>query len=134
MEKSGSSHVEMVLAFILFIAAIIFILTFFDIGGTTIKTDSSEAYFYNELIQATKQDVKIYTFQIKQETIESENPWPSEITITLPEPIGANEKVRAEDKDGTKMTSTISSDRTQISLTHDNKEYVKIIVSEGIKG
>ncbi len=69
MKKRGASHIEMMLSFVIFVAAIGFALYFFRPGDSTRIVDSSFEYLFREIDENASVRILIYSVKINPENI-----------------------------------------------------------------
>ena len=96
MFKRGIGHVEVVLAFILFTSAVLFVLSFIDIRGTSDSSGSALAFASSRLQQETKTTVISYSVVLNRNALAQQSPEPQYITIELPEEIKEQWGIRVE--------------------------------------
>ncbi len=96
MNKRGIGHVEVVLASILFISAMVFILSFVDIKNNTDAGEAALALVSSLFHKETETEVFSYSVLIKKTTGEPPQPTPNIITVELPEEIRSEQDIRVE--------------------------------------
>jgi hypothetical protein len=66
MQKRGSSHVEVIISFIIFISALVSIVYLFLPRTEPALLDSSLSYSYSQIIKQTEVELKQYVYEIKK--------------------------------------------------------------------
>lgn len=85
MNKRGASHVEMIIAFVLFTGFLISALIFFSPTRTSRLVDSTLAYAFNEIQDASITRLTTYSIKIKENTeVDPPIPAPDIIPIKFP--------------------------------------------------
>lgn len=92
MEKRGLSHVEMVLAFVLFIGAVGFALYFFSTTFNEPRLDAETDFTFNQIIKNSTTSFEKYTVKILPGA-------GSTVAINLSREISSNEKVIVKSQD-----------------------------------
>src|SRR3989344_191697 len=100
MEKRGASHVEIILAFVLFIAVVGFALYFFYPGNSDRVVDSTMDYTFREIKKNASVEIESYDVKI----IGTSIPDPLAIQIAK---INNEKKARVKDVSGTVLSSKI---------------------------
>jgi hypothetical protein len=106
MKKKGASHTEIILAFLMFIAAVGLALYFFSPGNGERVADTYLAYSMNEITQRTSAKVEVFSVKINGERI-------TEDVIAVPFS-GVNGNTQAATYDG----SALPSYRTDNGFVH----------------
>jgi len=96
MDKRGIGHVEVVLASVLFISAMVFILSFVDIENDTNAGEAALASVSSLFQKETQTEVVSYSVLIKKTTGNPAIPTPNIINIELPEEITNDQEIRVE--------------------------------------
>src|SRR3989338_1276701 len=96
MKKRGIGHVEVVLASVLFISAMVFILSFVDIENDTNAGEAALASVSNLFQKETQTEVVSYSVLIKKTTGNPAMPTPNIINIELPEEVKSEQEIRVE--------------------------------------
>lgn len=133
MNKKGLSHVEVILGFLIFVSAVIFIFYVFDIGKATVDNESLALYAFNKLKKNATSEVIIYSIKLKVEDAPSEI---NQIAIELPEEVKTNFKIRAENYTGSRIDAKIDENNRKIvyiAIQDENDNFVRILLSEDIK-
>lgn len=126
MGKRGSNHVEMILSFVIFVAAIGFAFYFFRPGNSDRLVESSFDYIFREIEQNASSDLLIYSVKINNGTF-SENP----IGINLSEE-NSNYKSKVFKTDGEEMPSENYNGIVYINsaIGWNAVEFVSIVLSK----
>ncbi|MEK6893278.1 MAG: hypothetical protein AABX07_03680 [Nanoarchaeota archaeon] len=126
MKKRGVSHIEIIMAFILFISAVAFVFIFINPFATKNPTSAIEKYSLNELTNLLKTNITTYTLIISDNV--NDNAIAIDLGFTIPSAVNA----RAKYYSGIELPSGISSDRNKVYLTwnKDNGHVVLISLSE----
>ncbi len=96
MEKRGMGHVEVILAFVLFISAIVFILSFVDFDADTKTEEAALAYVTSRIEEASTTRVIMHTVSIQSMSGDPAQPTPQVLTLELPEELPAEYGLRVE--------------------------------------
>ena len=123
--KRGASHIEIVLAFVLFVAFVGFALYFFSPTDTKRLVDTTLIYAFDEIEKNTSVEVDFYNVKINENT----PPTPNEVRIDLGN-INANKQPYAKDIDGNKISS--DKDDRYVDIDRNGKDFIYIILSEVI--
>ena len=95
MKQRGIGHVEVVLAFFLFVSALLFIISFFDIGTDKRSGEALLAYARNQVQTHAETTLKSYSIILKPETLAQQGN-PSLITVELPDELTNAQHIRVE--------------------------------------
>lgn len=140
MQKRGASHIEIVLSFILFAAAVSFALYFFSPVDSTRLVDSTIIYAFSEVEKSATIDLTEYGIVIDIDEMKVNPPTadPSEddpVAIHLPD-IGEDHKVHVVDKYNVPLPSKYDSGDEQIHIDvpedlyeAENLKFIKIYTS-----
>lgn len=71
MNKRGAGHIEIILAFLLFAAAVFFALYFFSPSNTSRLVDSSLGYAMQEVLKNSTIELKTYTVKVEANSANS---------------------------------------------------------------
>src|SRR3989338_8399377 len=96
MKKRGIGHVEVVLASVLFISAMVFILSFVDIENDTNAGEAALALANSLFQKETQTEVVSYSVLIKKTTGDPPRVTPNIINIELPEEVKSEQEIRVE--------------------------------------
>lgn len=128
--RQGIGHVEVILAFLLFIAAVLFIFSFVEFrGGSSEKHDATLSYLTNYL--ATNLSVPVESYSV----IISDANAPLALAIALPEDIRSEQHIRVENEKGEKKAARKHpTDAKQIIVQRATVEerFLRIVISEAI--
>lgn len=69
MEKRGIGHIEIILSFVIFIAAVGFGLYFFNTGDSTRMVDTTLAYAFREIEKNTSTIIEVYSVDLNETNI-----------------------------------------------------------------
>ncbi len=124
--KRGFGHVEAIMAFVIFIAFLVFAFTFFSPFQSGRTLTSSLDYVWREVADATKIDLEIYSVYINNAVAFSP------VTISIPSaPVGMNASV--EDSQGNNIASYTDSAGVHFQKPIDNFVRVKF-AEDFVKG
>ncbi len=123
--KRGSSHIEIILAFILFAGFIGFSLYFFSPTNTRRLVDTNLIYAFDEIRKNASVDVDFYSIKINSDT----PPTPDKIKIDLGN-IEENKKSYVEDIDGGKLDSYKAGQ--YVNIDRRDRGFVYLLLSEDI--
>ena len=96
MDKGGIGHVEIVLASILFISAMVFILAFVDVENDTDAGEAALALVTSLFQKQSETEVVSYSVLIKKTTGDPPITTPNIINIELPDDIRSEQDIRVE--------------------------------------
>lgn len=136
MEKKGIGHVEVVLAFVLFMSSLLFILSFVDFRGDSSTGEASLSYVSSRIQNEAQTTVITYSIVVNK-TALNQQPQPSSvIVIELPEPISAVQRFRVEKVTRGKAQLVPAkrdpSNPKRIIVEHQDASLLRIVVSEAI--
>lgn len=124
MEKRGFGHIEFIIAFLLFISAVIFALYFFKPVGNSKIVLSSLSYVNNEIRKNVSVDIITYAVKIKKDKSEVEN-----IAVEVDNP--GDMRVRVENYSGVLIPSRKETlNGRNIIKFENNANFVLIKLSE----
>jgi len=98
MDKRGISHVEIILAFVIFVAVVGFALYFFNPGDSTRLVETSLEYAFREISQNTSIPIETFSVVIDSAAIVGDN-----ISLNFS---GIDGNVRVEEYNGTVLNSS----------------------------
>ena len=126
MKKRGSSHIEFVTAFVLFIGFLLFVLFFFKPGQRTSIGDSTLKYTLNEIAKNATITVELYSVKIEP----GAGGIPDTVAIDFPG-IESEKKVRAEDLDGNRLPAKREGNTAKFDT--NGKDRIKLVFSEDLE-
>lgn len=130
MEKRGVGHVEIILAFLIFISSVLFIFYYFNVGKITANNDATLAFLEEHLGQITRVELSTTTFVVDSAHTQDI------VKVHLPAPLLTGQSVRAEDYERNRLQSKIGSDRQTIYVDrHVNllkTQFIRILASSDI--
>jgi hypothetical protein len=132
MKKRGISHIEMIMAFILFISAVAFVFIFLNPFTTNNPTLAVEKYSLNKLTDLIKTNATTY-FLIITKDLDVQNIINSKIiTVSLGFRLSPLMRVRIENYSGSILPSGISTDGNYIYLnwSRENGRIILLSLSE----
>ena len=135
MKKEGIGHIEMILAFLIFVSSIMFIFYYFNVGNVTKNNDAMLAFLELEIAKKVKIDVTTATFVINSTFTQTLGD-PGIVLLQLPEELPAEQGVRAEAYDRTKLKSSIDQNRKIIYVDRtllpgsSKSNFVRIVSSK----
>ncbi len=128
MKKRGSSNIEFILAFILFVSFTAAAIYFFNPTKSTQSLEAARGYVTNILIENASVELETYSAIITAPDNEHD------IKISLPG-VASNKNVRVVDYYGNEIESERDLDRDRVCLTRNNQEnFINIYFSEDIEG
>jgi|SRR3989344_3604717 len=122
MKKKGASHIEVILAFVLFIVSLSVLFYFFNPVNNTDVANSALDYLFREIVQENSVQLDIYSIKIN-----SSLGMPDVITLEINN-IPMEENVSAETYDGIRLNS--EREGNFVYLEHKNKEFIYLKFSE----
>ncbi|MDO8564148.1 MAG: hypothetical protein Q7R87_04015 [Nanoarchaeota archaeon] len=128
MEKRGISNVEMVLAFLIFIGAVLFAIYFF--AGQFSQREKSESidYIYNVIIDNAKDEFKTYSIKVNRTSLPSQV---EIIAIDLDVDFNLDENVAAYDFSENKIPLKLISDIIYLNIS-DSEDIINLRISKSI--
>lgn len=123
MKKRGASHIEFILAFILFIGAVSTALVLFSPVKSDVNQDSSLEYSFNQIVKNASTSVETYSIKIRDISLETE---PFGVMISSP----SDYNVRVEDYYGKEFPSRKIDDN--IYFDFDDNDFFILTLSEDI--
>ncbi len=129
MKKRGISHIEMIMAFILFIGVVAFVFIFLNPFATTNPTLATGKYALNELSNLLKTNITTYTLIMDGDAVVENQIDGKVIIINLGFQIPPTANVHAENYSGSILPSGISSDREDIYLNWSKKNSRVVLLS-----
>lgn len=126
--KRGASHIEMILSFVIFIAAIGFAIYFFRPTDYSRVIDSSSEYLFREIEANSSSDVLVYSVKINFGVS-------NEIVALNLSGSGANSKSVVFGPDGNKINSRKQEELVYVSNAGQSIEgkNIKIVLSEDLQ-
>ena len=124
MEKRGASHIEMILAFVLFTGFVIFAFIFFNPVGSDRLVDTTTDYTFTEIIDVGSVQLETFSVKIDTESQDIKDP----IAVDL-ESIDLEKNVRVENQDGGSLPSKKIGDIVHFDWDTD---FAMIKISEDI--
>ncbi len=127
MRKRGASHIEVILAVILFIGFVGVALYFFSPANSNRIVDSSLSYVFSEVKKNTTVDLEVYSVKLLIET-------KPKISITMEEinDIENKKRERVENKDYQLLNSR--KDGNTIYIERNGNDFFYIMISEDFRG
>lgn len=126
MKKRGSSHIEFITAFILFIGFLLFVLFFFKPGQREGIEESTLKYALNEIAKNATISVELYSVKIEPVA----GAIPETVAINFPG-VESDKKAVAGDLDGNPLPAV--REGTLVKFNTNGKDKVKLIFSEDIQ-
>jgi hypothetical protein len=130
MKKRGTSHIEMVLAFVLFIGAVIAVFFIFNPLENKSNQNYPQTYLFNKIFDTLKADVTSYTIIINASAFP-----PSQqarvITLSLGRDV-KNQGICIENYSGAILPANKSGNNVSFSWHANNGSIIKIYASEDI--
>lgn len=130
-------HVEVILAFVLFVSAIVFILSFVDVTNDTNAGEATLAFVSSLLQKEAETSVTIYSIILNATELEKQGQPPA-VAIFLPESVPEGYGLRAEAIVAGQLrklaSKTHETDTNQVIVERGGRETVvlRLIVSPGI--
>lgn len=128
MEKRGMSNIEMVLAFIIFIGAVLFAVYFFLNNFNQNEKENSLDFVYSQIVSDLNEDMQSYSIKINR------GEFPSNleiIAINLSREINIDESVVAYTLNGDNLPLEVANDIIYLD-TSNSGDLVSIRISKGI--
>lgn len=124
MRKGGQTHIEFILAFILFVTFVAFAVYIFNPTKTSRVADSSLPYAISEIVNNASVDLTIYSVKLNRDQMPAGE---TTIAISIPN-IPAGENVNVEEYSGQRLSSLRMGDTIYVNLGSDN--FIAIKFSE----
>ncbi|MBS3071478.1 hypothetical protein J4408_00650 [Candidatus Pacearchaeota archaeon] len=124
MNKEGASHIEVILAFVLFVGFIMFALYFFNPLNSSRLVDTSVDYLLNEIREKTEVAVDFYSLKIDS-SVSDES-----IQLDYPDDVDTSKNVASEGEDGEILDSRVAGNN--IFVDRKNNDFIKLKFSETI--
>ncbi|HLC53374.1 MAG TPA: hypothetical protein VJK03_02415 [Candidatus Nanoarchaeia archaeon] len=128
MNKRGVGHIEMILAFLLFVSATITIFSIFNVQQQTTTHESSISYVSYEIAKRASITVVAYSVALNNTAISQQEI----IAIELPQEIPLEWGVRAENYSGALLPSRISEQRNTVFVKRGGSSFFYLTTSEDI--
>lgn len=135
LSKKGNSHVEIVLAIILFVASVSFILFIFNVGSTVKNNDSSLEFVSSSITKYALSSVIKYSASIDNSNFNPQVQTQNDVAfVELPISISNEQGISVVDYNGTIFESFLDSDRKGLYIKKEpNKNYLfYIIISDDV--
>lgn len=130
MKKEGVSHIEMVLAFVLFISALLFIFNYVDITKSTKNHDSTLTYVSGVIKSNISVDLTVYTISFNELLLKDNQI----VAIDLGNS-SSKQGIRVENYSGTLLQyqrNHIVGEEQVIFVDRNNAELIRVSISEDI--
>ena len=128
MEKRGASHIEVILAVILFIGFVGAALYFFSPANSNRIVDSSLSYVFSEVKKNTRVDLDTYSVKLSQGNYAQI----ISLTINNINDMGNKKGERVENKDYQKLES--GKDGNTIHIKKEDNDFFYVMISEDFEG
>lgn len=128
MKKKGASHIEIVLAFVLFVGAVIFIFTFINLGTVTKNDAPIVSYLFSQIYKGAGVNVSIYSVSFDLSVLGEQEI----VAIELPNPLVDTKYIRAENYSGTLLPVKIDNSRQKVYVNRYGESFAYLVISEGI--
>ena len=130
VHRQGIGHVEVILAFLVFVSAVLFIFSFVEFqGGRGESDDATLSYLTNYLTTNMSVPGEIYSVIIKDANA------PLLLAIELPEELRMEERIRVENKNGDKIAARkhpTNAKQIIVQRAAMGEVFLRVVISEAI--